>query len=77
MTAPLLDAGPDTVPVRDGWRVRRPDGTSRVVLQRQGGEGWAVFSGDSTTVARSPRLGFAGSWRQDPRQAIDWARDAS
>ena len=68
--------GPDTVPVRDGWRVHRADGTARTVLPRLSGEGWAVFSGTSTTGSREPLLGYAGSWRQDLEQAIDWARGA-
>lgn len=74
MTAPAIDMAADTFPIRGGWRVRRGDGTSRTVLQRPSGEGWAVFSGDSTDARRTPALGFSGSWRQDPADAIEWAR---
>lgn len=63
----------DVFEVRDGWRVRRADGTCRVVLPRRD-TGWAVFDGSSTTVARTPALGYAGSWTQDEQEAIDWAR---
>lgn len=56
-----------------GYRVHRPDGTSRTVLPRQSGAGWAVFSGASTVKVRTPSLGYAGSWRQDLDEAIEWA----
>ncbi|MFI5895643.1 hypothetical protein ACIA5D_36665 [Actinoplanes sp. NPDC051513] len=73
MTAPTnLDR--DVIPLPNGWRVHRDDGTSRTVLPRLSGEGWAVFDGASTSTDRTPRLGYPGSWRQDPAQAIEWAR---
>lgn len=72
MSAPSIDL--DTIPVRGGWRVRRPDGTSRTVLQRLSGEGFAVFSATSSDTCREPALGFPGSWRQDPDDAVEWAR---
>lgn len=77
MTAPIITLAADTVPIRGGWRVRRPDGTSRTVLQRPSGEGWAVFTGSSSDTSREPALGYPGSWRQDPDRAIEWARTAS
>jgi hypothetical protein len=77
VTAAVTNAGPDTLPVPGGWRVVREDGTSRTVFRRPSGEGWAVFDGQSTDQQRTPYLGFAGSWRQQPEQAIDWARHAS
>lgn len=74
MTTPIIDLAADTVPVRGGWRVCRPDGASRTVLQRLSGEGWAVFTGTSTDESREPALGFPGSWRQQPEAAVEWAR---
>jgi hypothetical protein len=75
VTAPTnLDCG--VIPVRNGWRVRRVDGTARTILQRQSGEGWAVFDGTSSDAHREPPLGYPGSWRQDADDAIEWARSA-
>jgi hypothetical protein len=64
------------VPLGKGFRVRRDDGTSRVVLPRYD-TGWAVFDASSTDQVRNPPLGYAGSWRQDLDEAIEWARTAS
>ena len=72
MTAPT-NLGPDVVPIPNGWRVHRDDGTQRVVLPRHG-SGWAVFDGDSTSDVRNPPLGYSGSWCSDEAAAIDWAR---
>lgn len=77
MTAPIINLAADIIPIRGGWRVRRDDGTSRTVLPRLSGEGWAVFTGTSTDALREPALGFSGSWRQDPGEAIEWARTAT
>jgi hypothetical protein len=76
MTAPIITLAADTVPIRGGWRVNRPDGTARTVLQRKSGEGWAVFTGTSSDASREPALGFSGSWFQEPGAAIHWARTA-
>lgn len=66
------------VPVGKGYRVRRDDGTERMVLPRVSTEGWAVFAALSTDQTRMPdHLGFPGSWRQDLNEAIEWARTAS
>lgn len=73
----MVDLSSDVVPIRAGYRVRRDDGTSRTVLPRLSGEGWAVFAGDSTDAVRTPALGYPNSWRQDPRDAIEWARTAT
>jgi hypothetical protein len=59
--------------VGNGWRVRRDDGTERMVLPRHD-TGYAVFDGTSTADLRNPPLGYADSWRQDPDKAIEWAR---
>jgi hypothetical protein len=64
------------VPLGKGFRVRRDDGTSRVVLPRYD-TGWAVFDASSTDQVRNPPLGYSGSWRQDLDEAIEWARTAS
>lgn len=73
MTA-RITLGPDVTPVGKGWLVRRDDGTTRMVLCRPSGDGWAVFDGDSTDESRNPPLGYAGSWRQDLDDAVEWAR---
>jgi len=52
MSAPVMS---DVYELRPGYRVRRPDGTSRTVLPRQGGDGWAVFDGSSTDRLRQPQ----------------------
>ncbi len=75
MTVAVTNLGADVEPIRQGWRVRRADGTSRVVLSRHD-TGFAVFDGASTTFLRNPPLGYAGSWTQDVEQAINWAREA-
>lgn len=77
MTALIHTAGPDISPVRGGWRVQRPDGTARTVLQRQSGEGFAVFDGTSTDALRNPPLGYPGSWHHIADDAVAWAREAS
>jgi hypothetical protein len=77
VTAPIVALAADTVPVPGGWRVHRPDGTSRTVLKRPSGDGWAVFNGTSTDTSREPALGYPGSWRQKPEAAIEWARTAT
>ncbi len=65
--------GPDVFPVPNGWRVRRHDGTARTVLPRLG-DGWAVFDGTSSMYARTPPLGYSGSWFSEVNDAIEWAR---
>jgi hypothetical protein len=75
VTLTATNLGDDTTPIRGGWRVRRDDGTTRTVLPRLD-TGWAVFDGQSTVDARTPALGFAGSRRQQPEAAIEWARTA-
>ncbi|MGK5682439.1 hypothetical protein [Actinoplanes sp. URMC 104] len=77
MTA-TTNLGPDTEPMGRGWRVHRADGTSRIVLPRLSGEGWAVYAAGSTHERRLPdHLGLAGSWRRQPEQCIAWAREAT
>jgi hypothetical protein len=71
----ITNLGPDVFPMTGGWRVRRDDGTSRVVLPRLSGEGWAVFDGTSSMHLRTPRLGYPDSWRQEEGDAIEWARN--
>lgn len=65
---------PDVVPLGEGWRVQRDDGTTRMVLPRPSGDGWAVFNGTSTDTARTPALGYSGSWRRELHDAVEWAR---
>lgn len=74
MKAPIIDLDLDTRPVTGGWIVALPGGKTRCVFRRKSGEGWAVFTGDSTDREREPALGYSGSWRQDPADAIAWAR---
>ncbi len=74
MSTPIIDLDSDVFPVKNGWRVQRPDGTALTVLKRPSEDGWAVFTGTSTDTAREPILGFAGSWRRHPEAAIEWAR---
>lgn len=76
MTAPTINMGADTCQIRGGWRIRRPDGTSRTVLLRPSGDGYAVFTGTSTYISRWPALGYPGSWFQAEGAAIEWARTA-
>jgi hypothetical protein len=76
VTAPTVDMGADTFPIRGGWRVKRPDGTCRTVLLRQSGDGYAVFTGSSTDTSRWPALGYPGSWFQAEGAAVEWARTA-
>ena len=75
MVTALTNLGPDTFPIRGGWRIVRPDGTSRVVLRRLdiAQERYAVFSGSSTDLAREPRLGYSGSWLP-LEDALEFAR---
>ncbi len=76
MTALTLD--PNVVPAGRGWRVRRSDGSFRMVLPRLGTEPnrYAVFDGDSTEALRNPPLGYSGSWG-GLDHAIAWAREAT
>jgi hypothetical protein len=64
---------PDVIPRDKGWQVCRDDGTARMVLPRPSEHGWAVFSGVSTDLNRTPRLGYPGSWGALDH-AIEWAR---